>query len=406
MDAHTNNNINELKIWRIGIFGTFDVQNYGDLLFPIIARLELSHRLNAVEIIPFSYHAKSFPDWPYEVISLTELPKKAHELDAILIGGGFIIRFDKFIAPEYEPPEEWIHHPTGYWLTPALLGAQHGIPVIWNAPGMHCNDIPIWSHALLSLALEYSAHIAVRDEPSRDSLTKFVNSPERVKLIPDTAFNLGRHMHSRVAAEEAHAILEGLGLKQPYIVIQATQNLEKLTDHIKRFQGELPQLSFLLLRLGPVLCDHESFIDNTLPHTYSLTEWPSPMVLAELIGGAEAAFGHSYHLAITALCSGVPVFTSSDLSVGKFTALSPFETVHSLESMNCDDPRWLADRIGRKNPSPLVEDAARELDEHWNQVVHAIKDCRHDSRSQINKFWMSLPTLLENNVALLPNNAT
>lgn len=380
--------------WRIGIFGTFDVQNYGDLLFPILAEMELSQRLGSVELIPFSYHAKSLEDWPYKVASLADLPDMAIELDAILIGGGFIIRFDSFVAPGYVPTEAWIHHPTGYWLTPALIGVQLGIPVIWNAPGMHCNEMPQWSHPLLSLVLQCSSYIAVRDEPSKKALEQFVDH-DRVKLVPDTAFSLGQHMNGHPAQEKARILREQLGLKKPYIVIQATQNLEKFTDHIKRFRSELPDLEFLLLRLGPVLCDHESFIDRELPNTYSLAEWPSPMVLAALVAESEGVAGHSYHLAITALCAGIPVFTPSDLSVGKFTALSRFRTVYPLSTMDCDDPRWLSSRIGRMSPLDLMENARDEVKQHWDQVADSIKSSCSSSKIAMNKFLMSLPFLLE-----------
>src|SRR5687767_6905722 len=135
-------------VWHIGVFGTFDVQNYGDLLFPLIAEAELTQRLGRVKIRPFSYHAKSTPEWPYAVTSVTELPQMAESLDGVLIGGGFVIRFDKFVAAGYKPPTTAIHHPTGYWLTPALIALQHGIPLVWNAPGMHCNEIPTWSEPL------------------------------------------------------------------------------------------------------------------------------------------------------------------------------------------------------------------------------------------------------------------
>ena len=128
--------------WQIGLVGTFDVENYGDLLFPLLAEAELTRRLGRVQLHRLSYHTKTPPNWPYPVTSLTELPQLASTLDGILIGGGFLIRFDKEVAPGYEPPTSSIHHPTGYWLTPALIALQHGIPVAWNAPGMHCNEVP------------------------------------------------------------------------------------------------------------------------------------------------------------------------------------------------------------------------------------------------------------------------
>ncbi|ARU03574.1 hypothetical protein CCO03_01725 [Comamonas serinivorans] len=396
MSKSESHSAGDQRPWRVGIFGTFDVQNYGDLLFPIIAQMELSKRLGAVEVIPFSYNAKSSNDWPYNVTSLTDFPSKVHELDAILIGGGFLIRFDKAVAPGYMPTEDWIHHPTGYWLTPALIGAQHGIPVIWNAPGMHCNDIPPWSHGLLSLALKASAYVAVRDEPSQQVLRQF-SEDGQVKHVPDTAFAMGLYLQGHPAKEEARQLREQLGLMKPYVIIQVTQNLNALTDHIKRFRAQLPDLSFLLLRVGPVLNDHESFIDRELPGTYRLPEWPSPLVLAALIGESEGVAGHSYHLAITALCAGVPVFTSSTLSLGKFTALSKFHTVYPLSTLAVDDPRWLADRIGRKTPSSLIAEAETKLEQHWSQVVEAIQARCMDSRPALNAMWMSLPALLEGN---------
>src|SRR5437870_1060894 len=124
--------------FEVGICGTFDVANYGDLLFPLIAEAELRERLAAVTLHRFSYHARKPPEWPYEVTSLRLLPQMIHRLDGMLIGGGFLIRFDKEVAPGYLPPTPEIHHPTGYWLTPALMALQHNVPLVWNAPGMHC----------------------------------------------------------------------------------------------------------------------------------------------------------------------------------------------------------------------------------------------------------------------------
>ncbi len=135
--------------WEIGICGTFDVANYGDLLFPLIAESELTERLGSVTLHRFSYNARTAPEWPFEVTSVTALPRMIHRLDGLLIGGGFIVRFDKRVAPGYVPPAPEIHHPTGYWLTPALLALQHNVPLIWNAPGTDCKSIPAWARPLM-----------------------------------------------------------------------------------------------------------------------------------------------------------------------------------------------------------------------------------------------------------------
>jgi hypothetical protein len=47
--------------WQIGVCGTFDVANYGDLLFPVIAESELTERLGPLTLHRFSYGAKTPP---------------------------------------------------------------------------------------------------------------------------------------------------------------------------------------------------------------------------------------------------------------------------------------------------------------------------------------------------------
>src|SRR6266513_585460 len=163
--------------WEIGICGTFDVANYGDLLFPLIAESELTERLGAVTLHRFSYYSKTPPEWPYAVTSVTALPEMIDRLDGLLIGGGFLIRFDKEVAPGYAPPAPEIHHPTGYWLTPALIALQHDVPVAWNAPGTDGKAIPAWANPLMATALTLSRYVSVRDEPSRSALEPLTSTP-------------------------------------------------------------------------------------------------------------------------------------------------------------------------------------------------------------------------------------
>jgi hypothetical protein len=45
--------------WHVGIVGSFDVENYGDLLFPVMAQAALERRLESVEVVPFSPNGRS-----------------------------------------------------------------------------------------------------------------------------------------------------------------------------------------------------------------------------------------------------------------------------------------------------------------------------------------------------------
>src|SRR4051812_41564171 len=97
---------------QIGICGTFDLENFGDLLFPLLAEEALTRRLGPIRLRRFSYRRMTVPSWMYDVEPASALPEAIHELDAMLIGGGFLIRFDKDVAPAYQPDLPAIHHPT------------------------------------------------------------------------------------------------------------------------------------------------------------------------------------------------------------------------------------------------------------------------------------------------------
>ena len=381
--------------WQVGLFGTFDVENYGDLLFPLIAEAELSARLGTVTLHRFSYHAKSPPDWPYSVTSVTDLPKMASGLDGVLIGGGDIIRFDKEIAHGYGPPSSRIHHPTGYWLTPALIALQHGIPLIWNAPGVPWKEMPAWADPLMELAFTLSSYIGVRDARSQAALTRFTDNA-RINIVPDTAFGISRLLAAESSAE-FRSLCDRSGLTEPYIIIQATKGLDFFIRFVKKHAPRLRQYRFLALPIGPALGDHAAILDAyDLPRLVRLNVWPHPLVLAELISHAAGVVGPSYHLAITAVASGVPVFTPTKLSIGKYSALIGLETVYPLAKNKKPDPDWFLKRLGKTEPSPAARTAREQLAQHWNRIAAVLVAGPTTTEPAVNQFWQSLPCLLEN----------
>ncbi|NWA29019.1 polysaccharide pyruvyl transferase family protein [Pseudomonas gingeri] len=383
------------RTWHVGIFGTFDVENYGDLLFPILAEAELSKRLGSVQLHRFSYNAKTQAEWPYSVTSLTELPALAEQLDGVLIGGGFIIRFDKVVAHGYGPTTADIHHPTGYWLSPALIAQQHGTPVVWNAPGMHCNDIPEWSTPLLKLALEHSQCVRVRDEPSRESLSALSPNTD-IQVLPDTAFNLPDLIDEQHPSPAFSKLRETFGLDVPYIVIQPIHVVEPFLQLFERHPQALAGYRLLVLPIGPVLGDHHMVVTERIPEAITLPFWPAPLLLAEILGNAQAVIGHSYHLSISALVFGVPVFSTADLSTGKYTALAEMGQMHALPEAQELTEQWFTSRIGKTQPSAQLKATRVELAAYWDQVAAIIVQGKTSAHRALNRFWQHLPTLLEN----------
>ena len=385
---------------QLGIFGTFDVENYGDLLFPLIAESELRERLGPLTLRKFSYHEKSPPSWPYAVSSLTRLPGEAGSLDGVIIGGGHIIRFDKAIAPGYRPPSSAIHHPTGYWLTPALMAQGAGLPVIWNAPGVH-GDIPGWAEALMALAINTSAYVSVRDEPSRRALEPFATDVD-IGVVPDTAFGLARLVDVHRPSADFLRARAAFGSNEPYIIVQATSALRNFARCVRSDASALRGHRILVLPVCPSHGDDESVFDRELPDACRLGSWPHPLLLAELIAHASAVVGVSLHLSISALAFGVPLFRPADTFGGKYGILSGYEGVHRLDAHGGTDLSKLAAARSGQGASPAVSRDVQRLAAHWDAIAtlltsHGKADAQ---RRAMNRFWSRLPAQLEGGAGL------
>lgn len=367
---------------NIGIVGTFDVKNYGDLLFPLIAERELRERLGDVVLHRFSYNAMTSPGWPYAVTSLTELPDVIAQLDGLLIGGGDLIRFDTNVAPGYVPPAQHIHHPTGYWLEPALIALAHGVPVIWNAPGVPPREIPPWAKPLLELALGNSSYISVRDNRSKATLAQFVDG-NRIAVVPDTAFGISRLLDTVTNAAK------------PYIVVQPVRLMTAdFAAFVNAYADRFEEYMLISLPIGPILGD-DSDVLTGVPGVVRLPVWPNPLPLAEIVSNASAVIGESYHLAITALAAGVPVFSLADFDNGKYGALRDFETVHAFSDAPANGADWFFARLGKSAPAESVRRALPVLARHWDRVAAVIASGRVSTDVALGKFLQSLPTLFE-----------
>ncbi len=390
--------------WRVALSATFDVENYGDLLFPLLAQSALSQRLGSVEVQPYSYHAKAAANWPYTVNSLTEFPDAVPQFSAVIIGGGQIIRFDKDIAPGYQPPTPDIHHPTGYWLSPGLLALQHNVPLIWNAPSC-CGNVPAWAAPLLKLTLEQGSYISVRDTDSARELSH-ISSRADIRVVADSAFGISRLVDTAHPSANLLALRKQYGLEKPYIIVQATRYglmffCRMLQQHPKAFED----YKFLLLPIGPAVGDHADALPLPIPDLVQLPFWPQPLLIAELISHAEGVVGSSYHLAITALAFGVPVFSTVDLSRSKLAPLAAYENIYPLPIEGDIYPPWFLKRLGKAKPGAAVLAAQQALDVHWDRIAQLIRQGATNSGTVVNAYWRKLPSVLEEIAIAIANNA-
>ena len=355
---------------KAGILGTFDVENYGDLLFPILAEHEFRNRVDDFELERFSYRRKLASGWPYPVTPLDQLDRALDEMDALIIGGGHLIRFDKQVAGGYFAMNANIHHPTGYWLCPALAAASRGIPVLWNAPSSS-RGTPAWARPILEAALEASTYVSVRDEQTLLEL-RDIGYQGVACVVPDTVFGLSRLLPLEKAEERARPLLDMAGISGPYVVIQAHQVLAGLAAQLAAMPGFEGNYEILVLPMGPVLGDRADAITATLPRAKTLDRWPAPLDIAALIAASSGCIAISLHLAITALTYGLPVLRHDSARQGKYRFLEESENVF-FETESTRGFGSFAAQLGQRRTCSFAQAALNSLDVHWTSIAEIIR---------------------------------
>jgi GT2 family glycosyltransferase len=371
---------------RIGMVGTFDLENLGDLLFPMIAEHELRRRLGDVDLRLYSYRRMTAGAWPLDVESLGRLPTDVADLDGLLVGGGEIVHAAPVIAPGYRPDDPDVHHPLGLWLTPTLLAAAAGIPIAWNAPGA-IEGLPARLTPLVEAALESIDYASVRDARSARLLAR--HAPRvRPHVVPDTVFGIAALLPRQPSAAFT-ALVDELGVgPSGYVVVQATGALEHVRGPVVELleRAAAEGRSVIELPIGPVHGDAAGALALPLP-TAGPATWPGPLLLAELLARSDGVVAQSLHAGIIAAAHGVPVFRPP---AGR-------ETKHEI-LLGCGGVSILAEgvapgRLGRTRPAGIEERQA-ELDTHWDRVADALSStARRTARAPVLSLVAAMPHL-------------
>ena len=357
------------RVIRVGFAGTFDVENYGDLLFPALAQAALGARDPRIEVVPISPNGKSGDSWPYAVQPAERLPELIPELDAMMIGGGQIVRFDKSY-PVSVPPKSAI--PICYWLMPAAMAAMAGKPVVWNGVGVW-TDSPMapWYSDLFRYSLMASRSIGVRDEASLAYLERMAPEAE-ITLVPDTAFSLSKIWPLAAESNDFAAWRASLGLHGPYAIVQANAAMK---PHRAAIDAALKAKGGLAAVLLPICWCHgdrtQSFPQLDAP-TFASEAWLPARLISEIIGRSSLVITSSFHASITGLVYGVPVIrvpASPIPTDRKFEMLRGYDGIVEVSDNAAAMTRLLNRNHGVEHA--VVETIAR-VEQHWDGVAAMI----------------------------------
>lgn len=342
-----------MAIRNILLFGTFDVLNYGDLLFPLLARHALGSGFTITAVSPTSVK----PDWPecMPVISIDEYGDTAPV--GVLIGGGNIIHCKTDKLPAYQQGNLPERAYKSLWSDAALFATVQGIPLAWNAPGV---PVPFTAEQLDELILPIlgrANYLTVREQASRDHLGHY---GDQFDIVPDTALAISE-MWPRTTLEQTFTdtlTAAGFDPQTKCAVVHVKRRsmdggaseMAALIDAFARSSGLLP----ILLPLGLCHADEQiaRSIASAMQERHLCVDAPEGLrQITALIAFSEVFVGASLHGFIASASYGRRGVLIAKPRLPKFMGMAghlarPHDVVHAwragfdraLSALNEEEP--------------------------------------------------------------------
>jgi polysaccharide pyruvyl transferase WcaK-like protein len=360
------------------ITGMFDMPNFGDLMFPIVAAHELGLRGYRVQALSPTGASTGLADaMPSRPIWQAFDPDTA--CDGLLIGGGYILhthRMDQL--KEYRGAGIGAAVAPAVWLGATLAAALRDVPVAWNAPGAP-HPLRPGIRPLAEAAFEAADYFSLRDEASAR-----LAGTSAADLVPDPILTLPAVWPRSALAVDHLRLCGRLGIDRPDRV---------LAVHVRRRSlGGAPvnEIAPLIASVCRSLDVTPVFIGLGTAHADDriARELAAGLVaqgimaaaldrperlrdIAALIAQSRAYVGSSMHGYVAAAAYGVPALLVARPAYRKFDGIVAH--LRRPEALMTDWSRALAAlqaAIAAGAP-PLPPGIAQRLQRHWNRIATA-----------------------------------
>ena len=354
------------EIW---VYGTFDVDNFGDLLFPYILDRKLSDHGRIVPVSPEGIRTQFKDALPASPVSLNGKPQ------LILIGGGNIVTREL---------KQLAEHPTwrfdtdiaglSLWLGALFQALRLRVPLIWNIPG--CLPPLEFSGALKEAVNRWineasSFPVRLRDESSARLFAQFYDGP--IEVYPDSVFSIIDIFSREELRERAASFKSSHGINGPHMICQIKPayidtSYQAIADFLNRIASER-SLTIILLPLGLCHGDIKALIQVsqflTCPY-YLVDDNFSIEDTISLLGTASLTITSSYHASIICSLYESPFCVVAPPILAKFDDLEKslgFARAYSWTDLFSGfvpgDPRLIAQRASKLSSSLVT---------HWNDI--------------------------------------
>lgn len=361
-------------------YGTFDVANYGDLLFPLILERRLGDLAPLIHVSPVGGPPPIRGGVTSRAAGSLEGP-----IAGVVVGGGHLIHAAPSSLADYrDPPARALMAYPSLWLGAAERALAAGAPLVWNAPGVPSAFAPR-AAAVLDWATDFADFLSVRDARSAELLRRAGCGREAL-VVPDSGFEVASIFS---APELEHAYQDAFrtrGVERSGPTVAFHVNARYLRDEIPLVAARIDRIAEtaesmpILLALGACHGDDALVcaLAARLRRPALVVDRPASLCeLVACIALSEAYLGSSLHGAITALAFGVKaaIVARESGDGGKFSGLL---SKHGLEDWLLRDweaaeQRFAALRAASPEPWRAIAPAvAPALERHWTRLRGAL----------------------------------
>ncbi len=382
----------ESDAWRdkpVLVSGMFDMANFGDLLFPLVAEYRLgAFGLPIVPVSPTAARVEMSDVLPS--VSIGEVVRGEVPARGMLIGGGYIIHNHSmaFLA-EYAGSDlaEWVG--AGMWLGMTVAASLQDVPLAWNAPGVP-HPFATSHRAVVDAAIRATDYVCLRDKGSRELLA--CPADVDVTIVPDPVADLARLWPARTLDQAMRGFLDrkevrrdarlaAVHVRNRSLAGLGSQGVAKMLDAFAAHEGLLP----VLMAVGRSHEDDRTAraVSSAMREKHVVLDDPvSLREVASIICNSTVYVGASLHGYVAAASYGIPGVLVARPAYRKFAGF--LEHTGRKEDLAGE---WaaafsLASTRLQERATGIPEAVYEKLDGHWARVAAALsdRDRRHRER--------------------------
>lgn len=364
---------------KIAQIGTFDVENFGDLLFPDILKY-YSKGEYEIDLYSPKGGIKCFDD--KEVLSISALSSNIKKYDAILIGGGDLIRTDSKINIRNDIYGYTSKSSLELWAYPIMLAKKNNIPVILNAVGV-THDFEMDEVFLVKKILSYVDYFSIRDTEAQKALEKVGIFGS--KLIPDTVLSISKFLKK----EQLNEVYDNL-LKEKlvpdiddFIIIQHNStnvdNYEYYEDLISFIKHISSKHKVLLMPIGYIHDDYNvlsKIYSEKIENVYIVDSKRklTPIEMISIIFKSYGYIGTSMHGGVVSSSFNKKIMFLNSMNSKKLHGFANVINKSNLDVNNSKNLIYVYDNFFEKQEKVDINKYIKKIDTHFKNIFGIINN--------------------------------